>query len=73
MRTSLSLTALIAGLFLSLPTTAQDRYASLPGFDQYQHIQQVQRNLITGGTISRVRWSNDGRWLTFTRSGTKRR
>ena len=44
-------------------------FADLPGYERYQQMSQNSRTLVTGGTISGARWSDDGESLSFQRDG----
>ncbi|MHC4991073.1 MAG: S9 family peptidase [Planctomycetota bacterium] len=66
-RSDLANATVIVLTLVAAPALAQRGPADLPGYDRYQLVNRNLRSLATGGTISRTRWSEDGRMLHFRR------
>ena len=52
-----------------VPALAGGRLDAHPRFDRYTFMRENQAKLVTGGTIRRVEWSEDGSTLTYQRDG----
>jgi dipeptidyl-peptidase-4 len=54
----------LIALFLIAPLVhAQTELPNMPGYEQYQWMNQNGRDLVTGGAIANTEWSDDGRFL----------
>lgn len=50
--------------------TAQNRFESLPGYDRFRETQQNMARFATGGTVSEVVWTKDGRRVQYKKGNT---
>src|SRR5262245_6963647 len=49
---------------------AQDRLRGMPGYDQFQKMQQsIQQNAIVSGVAAGVQWANDNSSFTYSVAG----
>ncbi len=67
MRRSWCVLILAVVLIIPATTQAQNQLQDMPGFDKYEAMNQAIRGqgLVTGGTISRILWSEDGNSLFY--------
>lgn len=66
MRRSWFVPVLIAILIIPCITSAQTEFEHMPGYDKYTAMAEASREgIVTGGTISRPLWSEDGTSLYF--------
>jgi dipeptidyl-peptidase-4 len=56
---------LLALALLSLPTLAQDRLKSMPGYEQYQSMRGRIAGSVLRGTVTGVTWKEDGKSLDY--------
>ncbi len=73
MRRSWSLFVLAAVILLPITTQAQNRFETMPGFDQYEAVGQVVGRggtLAGSGGITGPIWSEDGRTLYYEKAGS---
>lgn len=60
---------LVLATFLLTPVAlAQNELPNMPGYDKYTWMSQNLRDLVTGGVITQVQWSEDGSSLFYQKS-----
>lgn len=53
--------------FITAATHAADRLDEQPGYERYTFVRENLSKLVTGGTLSKLKWSEDGKELLYTR------
>ena len=61
----------LLALIIAAQTFASDRLDARPGYDRYTFVRDNISKLARGGTISDLKWSEDGATLEFTRDETR--
>ncbi|MCH8824130.1 MAG: DPP IV N-terminal domain-containing protein [Planctomycetes bacterium] len=69
MKSTICITWALVILIVSPLALAQDRFETLPGYDSYKLIRSSMNQLVKGGRISKIKWSDDGSTMQYVRSG----